>query len=33
MERLTNKRVGDCQKRGYYSISKKQNLIDWLEEY
>lgn len=33
MERLTNKRVGDCQKRGYYSMSNKQDLIDHLAEY
>ncbi len=33
MDRLTNKRVGDCQKRGYYSISNKQDLIDRLAEY
>lgn len=33
MKRLTSERVGDCQKRGYYSMSNKQDLINQLAKY
>lgn len=33
MERLTHKRVGNCNKSGYWSPNKKQELIDRLAEY